>query len=241
MGKMSKVMKGKLKPEDEQRIRKNFTYLKEEIDGKHIVDHLYQENVISLDDKEEIIHQVTRGQRTEKLLMILLNAGPGKAYQVFFKALEEQYPHVATTLKDTPLQDPSESKEENLYEWFGQLPDWFKNSEIKDATASRLSTCFGKNWESLMLSLGHKQPVIEIEMQNCGHNARRAITGLLIKWHQRLSSRATYEAFMTTLKSVLEVTVDNDGLKKIITSEYDTISQVPTEVKAVEQSRSNHN
>ncbi|CAL1527015.1 unnamed protein product [Lymnaea stagnalis] len=236
---MSKVMKGKLKAEDERRIRQNFVYLKEEIDGKHIVDHLYQRNVISLDDKEEIDSQITRSQRTEKLLTILLNAGPGAAYQVFYDALEEQYNHVAKVLKDTPMQDLNEAREEELYDWFDKLPDSFKKSETTDAALSRLATCFGKNWESLMLILGHKQPVIEIEMQNCGHNGRRAITGLLIKWHQRLSSRATYEAFIISLKAVFEVSIDNVGLRKIIMSEYEAYkSTASTDVKAVEQSSS---
>lgn len=100
---MSGGNRGRLKSEDEERIKKNYQLLKDEIDPKYIVDHMFSKSIFSLDDKEEILCHPSRGGRAEAFLNKLLNAGPNKAYVIFVNVLEEEYPHVAERLKSTVL------------------------------------------------------------------------------------------------------------------------------------------
>ncbi|XP_013063451.2 death domain-containing protein CRADD-like [Biomphalaria glabrata] len=217
-------MRGKLKQNDEAVIRQNYLFLKEEIEAKHIVDYLYSKDVISLDDKEEIVCQPSRSRRNDVLLDKLMHAGPGIAYCEFLKALDEEYSHVSQKLRKTKLPAAQQQQEQS---WFEELPDQFKQTLITDAMATRLSECFGSNWESVMLELGHTQVIIDREKQNCSNNVVRAITNLLIKWRQKQPKVATYEKLVECLESMKDggnVNIDFNELEKIIVAENTRLS-----------------
>ena len=95
------VKKGKLKPNDYQKIQQNFTYLCDEVDARDLTDELFQENVLTQDDIEEIEAIPAQGKRTKAFLGMVLNAGPGDAYTKFLAALKQQYEHVAQKLEET--------------------------------------------------------------------------------------------------------------------------------------------
>ncbi|XP_059143110.1 death domain-containing protein CRADD-like [Physella acuta] len=213
---MSGGNRGKLKSEDEERIKKNYQLLKDEIDPKYIVDHMFSQSVFNLDDKEEILCHPSRGGRAEAFLNKLLNAGPNKAYAIFVNVLEEEYPHVAEKLKSTVLDI---KLEECPYSWFDDSSDIDKNHRITQAEASRLASCFGKNWEHVMLQFGHRMASIEIELQSKGNNIRLTITNLLIRWCQQQGNNATYRNFIDTLKKASETqvaTIDWEGIQEIM-------------------------
>ena len=81
------VPKGKLKPADYKKIQDNFTYLLEQIEANDLTDFLFQENVLSYDDVEEIRSLPSKSKRARALLTRLLNAGP-EGYGKFLQALK---------------------------------------------------------------------------------------------------------------------------------------------------------
>ncbi|KAH9492487.1 hypothetical protein Btru_025957 [Bulinus truncatus] len=90
------MARGKLKPEDGECLRRNYVQLKENIDPADIVDFLVQESVISFDDKEKIQKGNTKIERCDILLEIILNSGPGDAFEKFIESLirKNQYIHL---------------------------------------------------------------------------------------------------------------------------------------------------
>jgi len=100
------VEKGQLKPQDAERIRKNIVYLTEELSAEHVSLILYQENVFTLDDYEEIRSKPTRIKKVQAMLDMLMNSGPNEAYSKFINALETQgFVHVIAKLNDTVTRE----------------------------------------------------------------------------------------------------------------------------------------
>ncbi|CAL1532029.1 unnamed protein product [Lymnaea stagnalis] len=91
----------KIKPEDEDKVLKNWEYLLEELDATHIVDSMFAKKIFDLNDKREIIEPASRQKRTEILLKKLLNAGPGPAFETFITVLEADHSHIAKKLTET--------------------------------------------------------------------------------------------------------------------------------------------
>ncbi|KAK6964342.1 Immune-associated nucleotide-binding protein 12 [Biomphalaria glabrata] len=94
------VLRGRLNPEDEQMIQNNYVYLREQIEPLDIIAYLFQEKVLDRDDLEVIRNTLTRTERADTLLRRLLNAGPGSAFAVFMRALENQYGHVVRHIRN---------------------------------------------------------------------------------------------------------------------------------------------
>ncbi|KAK6961537.1 Immune-associated nucleotide-binding protein 12 [Biomphalaria glabrata] len=81
-----KMNRGRLKTEDECCIKENYIYLKDNIEAKELVDYLFQNSVISENDKEEIQCGKTKYDRNECLLKKILNSGPNEAFSIFLNA-----------------------------------------------------------------------------------------------------------------------------------------------------------
>lgn len=87
------------------------------------------------------------------------------------------------------------------------------SGQLTNADISRLAGVIGSNWESVMLILGFKKAQVELELENAGHNVKRAIPNLLIKWRQRVGKEATFENLRKVFKEAEElhsVSVDWD-------------------------------
>ena len=94
--------RGRLNPEDEAKITLNYKFLTDELESKDLTPALFQEGVISRDDKEAIDCRLTRLDRATALVDQMLKSGPGDAYTQFVKALNTcGYEHVAEQLEDT--------------------------------------------------------------------------------------------------------------------------------------------
>ena len=96
-----------LSPEEEARLQQNYTFLLDEIDGKVLAPTLYEEMAITLDDLERLNSPVlmTRRDRAETLLKIILASEHGAVYDSFIHVLREcGYDHVADRLESTNVQ-----------------------------------------------------------------------------------------------------------------------------------------
>ncbi|KAI8778382.1 death domain-containing protein CRADD, partial [Biomphalaria glabrata] len=93
------MSRGRLKPNDYKCIQDNFIFLKKELEARHLIDFLFQHGVISLEEKEHIGIKENKDARNDLLLTLILNAGPGDAFNYFLLSLEDRYRHVLTKLK----------------------------------------------------------------------------------------------------------------------------------------------
>ncbi|KAH9524076.1 Immune-associated nucleotide-binding protein 10 [Bulinus truncatus] len=65
-----------------------------------IVDHLFENEVITMDDKERISQGTTKLDRNDKLLHTLLSARSGHTFDVFYRSLEKDYSDVLKYIND---------------------------------------------------------------------------------------------------------------------------------------------
>lgn len=97
--------RGKLKPYDEYRLTENYSFIVREVDAQYLLPDLFSKFVIDAYDKEKILSKPTASERTQMLLDMLLNSGPGDAYSKFVKVLEKDYPDVAARLIATEVKE----------------------------------------------------------------------------------------------------------------------------------------
>ena len=95
------------------RIQKFFVELYENIDVKEtsLLDRLYQQNVLSLDDMERIKKQITKQDANKKLLLFLIRSGPA-AFDMFLKCLRQAQrgmEDLITLVTETPIDVENES------------------------------------------------------------------------------------------------------------------------------------
>ncbi|CAL1532028.1 unnamed protein product [Lymnaea stagnalis] len=90
----------KLRPEDEQTIRRHWQLLIEQLDATHVIMELISYGVFDVDDKREIMDHASRKKRTEIMLHKLLNAGPGPAFKRFIDVLDKDHGHIVDRLRE---------------------------------------------------------------------------------------------------------------------------------------------
>ncbi|KAI8781775.1 death domain-containing protein CRADD [Biomphalaria glabrata] len=177
--------------------------------------YFFKKKIITQDEREHIKALPTRLKRADAFLDRLLDSGPADAYGCFIEILRQHYEDIAKIVEEAKGVEIS-------YSWFEELPDQFKQTQITDAMATRLSECLGSNWERVMLELGHSQVIIDREKQNCSKNVVRAITNLLIKWRQQQHRAATYEKLVGCLKLLnngRSVNINFNKLENILVEE----------------------
>ncbi|KAK0050036.1 tyrosine-protein kinase SRK3 [Biomphalaria pfeifferi] len=85
---------GKLKRKHEACIRENFMYLKEHLAANKIADYLFQYNVLTQDDQEEIRSEIAILEKNDCLLKKLLWSGPCNGFDSFMTCLQKYQPPV---------------------------------------------------------------------------------------------------------------------------------------------------
>ncbi|XP_055873816.1 uncharacterized protein LOC106066086 [Biomphalaria glabrata] len=94
-----------LSPElDKQAVRRNFRYLKTEIDARKLADYMFQGDAFSYDERTMVSQASTRALANELFFNFLMDNETEKAFEEFKKALEKEYPHVAKVLADDILK-----------------------------------------------------------------------------------------------------------------------------------------
>ncbi|KAK6961078.1 Immune-associated nucleotide-binding protein 10, partial [Biomphalaria glabrata] len=103
-----KMSKGKLNPEHEKCIQTLYEYLKENIDTTVIVDILFQNNIIGIDEKESIVAEKRKPKRNDLLLTIILHSGPGNAFDIFHRSFQRVQRNVYETIEKELLKNTSQ-------------------------------------------------------------------------------------------------------------------------------------
>ncbi|XP_046581565.1 sterile alpha motif domain-containing protein 9-like [Haliotis rubra] len=86
---------------DWNKIKEKLSELHDELEAKDLVEHLYEKDVFSDDDKERILLETTRKDKAKRLLDILRTKElqDGDVYEVFLVQLRRTQPHLADMLK----------------------------------------------------------------------------------------------------------------------------------------------
>lgn len=209
------VKKGRLRPQDEFCIRKNYSYLLTNLDPDEFTDHLISAMVLTTDDVDNIknVQPTTRQGRAERFLTIFERAGE-EAYDTFLEALNNSgNEHIAQQLQGTDISDVQSG---GAFSWIDELPDETKNRRMTDQHASRLSAAFGNNWQAVFIELKISQPKIQQTELTYKH-IPTAITNLIIGWKQREAGKATFKAFLAALQKVDDhCTIDWDVVHKVV-------------------------
>ena len=80
--------RGRMDPEDEKTLQSNILFLKKNLDPGVVLDYLLQEHVINFDQKEAVQSEKTKPDKTDKLIQILLFAGPN-SFKMFLECLRK--------------------------------------------------------------------------------------------------------------------------------------------------------
>jgi hypothetical protein len=95
--------------QDEQRIKKNWSFLKAELQQEQIRDKFMEEDIWDLPDFEEIDAEKVPQKQNEVFLKLLLKSGP-RAYNVFLNALEKKHSdHILEQLASTQINESVEA------------------------------------------------------------------------------------------------------------------------------------
>ncbi|XP_055873117.1 uncharacterized protein LOC106050690 isoform X1 [Biomphalaria glabrata] len=105
--------RGKLKQQDDLRLRKNHLLLKNELDALKITDFLYEKDILDRDDIERIESGRTTMERNEILLRRISNIGPEGAFDIFLDSLKEDYKHLYDALVKEPTTHDQKAVEES--------------------------------------------------------------------------------------------------------------------------------
>lgn len=95
--------------EDTQRIKKNWIFLKSELEQEAIRDNFMVEDIWDLPDFQEIDAEKTPQKRNEVFLKLLLRSGP-RAYKIFIAALKNHNSdHVVEKLESTEITENNQA------------------------------------------------------------------------------------------------------------------------------------
>ncbi|XP_072032773.1 uncharacterized protein [Amphiura filiformis] len=84
------------------RLTYNRQLIVDDVDSRHVVNHLIAQGVLDVDDDEEIRAERTRKDKVELLIEKVTEGGPD-AYKHFREALGDNYQHIVVKLDATPM------------------------------------------------------------------------------------------------------------------------------------------
>jgi hypothetical protein len=90
-----------LKRSDELKIKKNYRFLKAELDTEEISDYLFEQKVLLRDDIDTLIETPMRRRSRVDFILKRLLRSPPKAYSIFRSSLEKAYTYVSKKLDST--------------------------------------------------------------------------------------------------------------------------------------------
>uniref|UniRef100_A0A2C9KSP3 CARD domain-containing protein n=1 Tax=Biomphalaria glabrata TaxID=6526 RepID=A0A2C9KSP3_BIOGL len=169
--------RGRLKPDDEQRVRENIIKLKENIDGQLFLDLFFQKKIITQDERLQIKALPTRLKRADAFLDRLLDSGPGDAYGCFIEILRQHYEAIANTVQQGMVGS-------SYYSWFENSNNFSsvrRDHKLKAADISQLAECFQVNWPVIFLRLQFSSCLIEQEYVRNPQDKRAVIVNLMKK------------------------------------------------------------
>ncbi|XP_076016198.1 death domain-containing protein CRADD [Genypterus blacodes] len=160
-----------------------------------IVPFLYQENILTENNVEDIESQVTNGKKCQKLLDILPSRGP-RAFDAFLRALDD-FSWVRDKLL-LELRAPPGGLS-STEDW--SIPEAVLQKVPSDQELSRLASRLGPEWESVLLDLGlSPQALFRCRADNLLSTHGQILAGL-IQWRRSEGRKATVQRLLHSLQA----------------------------------------
>ncbi|XP_071383734.1 death domain-containing protein CRADD isoform X2 [Centroberyx affinis] len=162
-----------------------------------VVPFLYQENILTESQVEEIESQISNKKKTLRLLDILPSRGP-LAFDTFLRSLEE-----FSWLRDKILQDGIRgldlSNEKTVYDWHS--PEAFLEKVPSDRELSRLASRLGPEWESVLLDLGLSAEALFRCRADHSLSTHGQVLAGLVQWRRSEGKKATAHRLVQSLQA----------------------------------------
>ncbi|XP_022063281.2 LOW QUALITY PROTEIN: death domain-containing protein CRADD [Acanthochromis polyacanthus] len=172
-----------------------------------IVPFLYQEDILTDGQVEDIQARASERLRTLRLLELLPGRGP-RAFPAFLRALDD-FSWVRERLELELRKQPEAGSRDP------PLPDSVLQAVPSDRVLSRLSSRLGLDWEAVLLGLGlSAQDVFRCRADHVLSVQQAALQGLVL-WRRSEGRKATVEELLKNLeengvhRSVLEESLEN--------------------------------
>ncbi|XP_064795866.1 death domain-containing protein CRADD-like [Oncorhynchus masou masou] len=162
-----------------------------------IVHFLYQENILTESQVDEIQSQISNKKKTLRLLDILPTRGP-RAFGTFLNSLEEEF----TWVRDKLLQDleqPNVPVQSPTDEW--NIPEVKLREVPSDRQLSRLASRIGSEWESVLLDLGLSTGALYRCRADHPLSLHGQVLAGLIQWRQSQGRSATVHRLLQSLQA----------------------------------------
>uniref|UniRef100_A0A1A8DFY7 CASP2 and RIPK1 domain containing adaptor with death domain n=1 Tax=Nothobranchius kadleci TaxID=1051664 RepID=A0A1A8DFY7_NOTKA len=156
-----------------------------------IVPFLYQEDILTDAQVEEIESQVTNRQKTLKLLEILPTRGP-RAFRTFLRALQD-----FSWVRDRLLLELQAAP--------GPADDcWIPDSDLQriptDRELSRLASRLGTEWEVVLMDLGLSAEAVFRCRSDHTLSTHSAVLAGLVQWRRAEGKKATLDWLQRSLQ-----------------------------------------
>ncbi|CAF95063.1 unnamed protein product, partial [Tetraodon nigroviridis] len=161
--------------------------------SESIVPFLFQENILTHTQVEDIESLATDRQKTLKLLDILPNRGP-RAFHAFLQSLED-----FSWVRDRLLLElRTGAGSESTDSW--KFPNSVLQRVPSDQELSRLASRLGAEWESVLLDLGLSGEALFRCRADHPLNIHGSILAALVQWRRGGGKGATFQSLIQSLK-----------------------------------------
>ncbi|KAM9845534.1 death domain-containing protein CRADD [Aulostomus maculatus] len=183
-----------MEPVHRELLRRHRWLLSEQLQvSDTIVPFLYQEDVLTRAQVEDIEAQPTNIRRSLKLLDLLPNRGP-RAFPCFLQALDEY-----SWVRDWLLRELQTKPGAPADVW--QLPDSVLQKVPSDRELSRLASCLGSEWEAVLLDLGLSAAALYRCQADHSLSVHGAALAALLQWRHSGGKNATVQRLAQSLQA----------------------------------------
>ncbi|KAM3858899.1 death domain-containing protein CRADD [Diretmus argenteus] len=158
-----------------------------------VLPFLYQENIITESQVEEIESQKTNKNKTLRLLDVLPSRGPF-AFDAFLRSLEE-----FSWLRDKLLHELLTAARRPEEDW--HIPDPVLQKVPSDRELSRLASRLGPEWESVLLDLGLSVESLFRCRADHPLSAHQQVLAGLVQWRRSEGRNATVQRLLQSLRA----------------------------------------
>lgn len=165
-----------------------------------IVPFLFQEDILTEAQVEDIESQPTDRQKSRKLLDILPSRGP-RAFPAFLRSLDE-----FSWIRERLLQETGIGPEPGPGAGAGpvatdvwQLPDPLLHRVPSDRELSRLASRLGAEWEPLLMELGLSAEALFRCRADHPLSTHAAVLAALVQWRRSEGKKATVQRLVQSL------------------------------------------
>lgn len=181
--------------EDTQRIKKNWIFLKSELEQDAIRDNFMVEDIWDEHDFHEIDAEKTPQKKNEVFLKLLLRSGP-RAYKIFIAALKNHNSiHIVDKLESTEITGNNQAVLDHLT----SLTDNQKTHVLTEINLLKFNKVVGSDIEIFGKALQLKQADIDSTRMENSNSVATQIHKIILKWRNRNGKMATLGTFTKSL------------------------------------------